>query len=395
VSLLAEVGVKTAEFREWVSIKVDSGEVVAVLGPNGSGKSTLIQVLAGIRRLTSGCIRLDGILLDDPLTRRFVPPERRSCGVVFQDYLLFPHLTAQANVAFGLRSRGASKRDSARQSREWLELLGVSERALAKPAELSGGQAQRVALARALATNPRLLLLDEPTSALDVGQRSSIRHELRKHLLRFEGSCVMVTHDTLDAAAMADRLMILENGRVVQTGTLREITTKPLTSYVAELAGLNLLRGRSHGYDFTLDTGVVLVTAKPSMGDVLAVISPRDVVLFTEPPFGSSRNTWATQIDEVHVLGDRARVVLEAPVRLDAEVTVAALCDLRLTEGDRIWASVKATQIDVYPSRVPRQTSTVHAQESPETSAETPSGFPLPVSPTGSTTTRFASYRGM
>ena len=164
--------------------------------------------------------------------------------MVFQDYLLFPHLSAEANVAFGMRSRGASKAEAARQALGWLERMGVADQAPVKPGRLSGGQAQRVALARALAVDPRLLLLDEPMAALDVSQRGSVRHELRLHLQEFGGSCVMVTHDPLDAAAIADRLVILEDGDVVQEGTLETIATRPRTNYVAELAGLNLLRGR-------------------------------------------------------------------------------------------------------------------------------------------------------
>jgi molybdate transport system ATP-binding protein len=349
VSLLADVKVTVGSFAEQVALEVADGEVVAVLGPNGSGKSTLLRALAGIQPLSGGRIELDGVALDDPDAGILVPPERRPCGVVFQDYLLFPHLSAQGNVAFGLRNRGATKADAAERALEWLDRMGVAAQASLKPARLSGGQAQRVALARALAVDPRLLLLDEPMAALDVGQRGSVRHELRQHLRQFGGSCVLVTHDPLDAAAIADRLVIIEGGAVVQAGTLAEITTRPRTRYVAELAGLNLLMGRATGSELHLDGGAVLQTASAASGSVLAVIAPRDVALYLEQPTGSPRNTWPTQAAEIHFLGDRARVLLAAPVPLAAEITTVSLSNLGLTEGASVWASVKATQIDVFP----------------------------------------------
>jgi molybdate transport system ATP-binding protein len=349
VSLVADVGVTLGGFSEHVALEVADGEVVAVLGPNGSGKSTLLRALAGLQPLSTGRIILDGTVLDDPDAGVLIPPERRSCGVVFQDYLLFPHLTAQANVSFGLRSRGATKSDAARRALEWLERMGVAQQASAKPARLSGGQAQRVALARALAMDPRLLLLDEPLAALDIGQRGSVRHELRGHLQGFGGSCVLVTHDALDAAAIADRLVIVEDGAVVQSGTFAAVNARPRTSYVAQLAGLNLLRGMASGSELVLDGGAVLHTASSLAGDVLAVIAPRDVALYLDRPAGSPRNTWSTRVAEVHLLGDRARVFLGEPVRVAAEITTVSLSTLGLTEGITVWASLKATQIDVYP----------------------------------------------
>ncbi len=349
MTLRAEVGVTVGDFSEHVALDIGDGEVVAVLGPNGSGKSTLLRALAGIQPLRTGRIELDGEVLDDPATGTLVPPERRPCGVVFQDYLLFPHLSAQANVAFGLRNRGAGRADAASRALEWLDRLGVAGQASTKPGRLSGGQAQRVALARALATDPRLLLLDEPMAALDVGQRGAVRHELRRHLREFGGSCVLVTHDPLDAAAIADRLVIVESGAVVQEGTLSEVTTHPRTGYVAQLAGLNLLRGRAGGSRLVLSGGETLETTSPVGGEALAVIAPRDVTLSLDRPNGSARNAWPTRVAEVNLLGDRARILLDPPIAVTAEITTVSLAELRLTEGAPVWASVKATQIDVYP----------------------------------------------
>jgi molybdate transport system ATP-binding protein len=349
VSLNAEIHVAVGAFVERLDLRVDDGEVVAVLGPNGSGKSTLLRTLAGMQPLTSGRIVLDGEVLDDPARGILLPPERRSCGVVFQDYLLFPHLTAAANVAFGLRCRGRSKAEANRQAGEWMERIGLADRASCKPAKLSGGQAQQVALARALAPDPQLLLLDEPMAALDVSARGAVRHRLRHHLEAFAGSCVIVTHDPLDAAALADRLVIIEEGRDVQQGTLTDVTSRPQTTYVAELVGLNLVEGESDGTRLEVAGGFVLETASSAFGPQLAAIAPGSVALYLERPSGSPRNVWRTRVAEVHLTGDRARVLVEEPVRMTAEITATALAELRLTEGATVWVSVKATQIDVYP----------------------------------------------
>jgi molybdate transport system ATP-binding protein len=348
MSLNAEVRIMVGNFEEQLDLEVADGEVVAVLGPNGSGKSTLLRALAGLQPLSGGRIVLDGRVLDDPVSQVLVPPEMRPCAMVFQEYLLFPHLDTVANVAFGLRSQGRSKRDANREALAWLERMELGDKAQAKPRELSGGQAQRVALARALATDPRLLLLDEPMAALDVSTRGSVRHQLRRHLGAFGGSCVLVTHDPLDAAAIADRLVIIEAGRLVQQGTLEAVTTRPRTNYVAQLMGLNLLRGRAHGTNLILPDGTTLELANSADGEMFAVVAPRDIALYLDRPEGSPRNTWSTRVAEVHLTGDRVRVLLDGPIRVAAEITAVSLAELGLTDGAPVWASVKATQIDVY-----------------------------------------------
>ena len=350
MSLDGDVRLALGSFRLSLHLEVADGEVVAVLGPNGSGKSTLLRSLAGLLPISGGRIVLDGTVLDDPDAKVLVPPEGRPCGMLFQDYLLFPHMTALANVGFGPRSRGASKAEANRRATVWLGRMGLGEKADSKPRQLSGGQAQRVALARALATDPRLLLLDEPMAALDVGTRGSVRHELRRHLDEFDGSCVMVTHDPLDAAAIADRLVILEAGRLVQQGSMREVTSRPRTKYIAELMGLNLLRGEGRDRFLVLPDGSTLETAAPVSGDLFAVIHPQDIALYLERPDGSPRNAWETKVDAIHLMGDRARVLLGDPFRIAAEITAVALAELRLTEGSPVWASLKATQITTYPA---------------------------------------------
>jgi molybdate transport system ATP-binding protein len=269
-------------------------------------------------------------------------------GYVFQDYLLFPHLSARENIAFGLRSRGMRAHDARAVADEWLARVGLADRGKAKPKQLSGGQAQRVALARALAMNPRLLLLDEPLAALDVGARAEVRRELRRHLASFEGVRLLVTHDPLDALALANRLLVFEDGRLAQDGTIEDVTARPRSRYVADLVGVNLFRGIAAGTRVDVADGQSLVVADPEQGDVFAMVRPTAVALYRTIPDGSPRNVWHGAVQSIDLLGDRVRVRVGGALPLVAEVTPAAVRDLQLDEGVEVWASVKATEVIVY-----------------------------------------------
>ncbi|HEX6350204.1 MAG TPA: ABC transporter ATP-binding protein [Candidatus Dormibacteraeota bacterium] len=328
-----------------VELAVADGEVVALLGPNGAGKSTLLRVLAGLQPLDGGRVVLDGAVLDDAEAGRFVPPERRPVGFVFQDYLLFPHLTVLDNVEFGLRSRGLPPA----RAREWLARVGLGELASARPAALSGGQAQRVALARALATDPRLLLLDEPLAALDASSRAALRRELKRHLESFGGIRLVVTHDPVEAAALADRVVVLEAGRVLQSGSHQDITARPRSRYVADLAGVNLWRGIAAAGQVRID-GATLAAIEPHQGEVFVTVQPRAVALFRNRPDGTPRNVWRGRAAGVDYLGDRARVRLEGTLPIVAEVSRAAVDDLGLAGGAEVWIAVKAAEVEVYPA---------------------------------------------
>ena len=218
-----------------VDLSCQPGEVVALLGRNGAGKSTALAALAGLLPLTDGRLALGDAVLDEPASRTFVDPSRRPIGMVFQDYLLFPHLSVLANVAFGLRARGRSRSDANRVAMEWLVRVGLADRAGVRPAALSGGMAQRVALARALAPAPELLLLDEPLAALDAEIRDSVRTELAARLREHTGCTILVTHDPVDAEVLADRILVLDHGRVVQQGTVETLRLDPVSPYVAAL----------------------------------------------------------------------------------------------------------------------------------------------------------------
>lgn len=333
-----------------VDLKVEPGEVVAVLGPNGAGKTSILRGLAGLLPLDAGRVALDGVVLEEPAASVFLPSERRPIGMVFQDYLLFPHLTVVDNIAFGLRSRGTPRPAATATARQWLERVGLAAEAERKPGSLSGGQAQRVALARALATNPALLLLDEPMAALDASTRVELRRDLRRHLESFRGVRLLVTHDPVEAMAMADRLVILEHGRVLQSGTPAEVTQRPRSRYVADLVGVNLFRGRASNNVITIAGGGSLMATGATDGEVFAVVHPRTVALYRTRPDGTPRNVWEGRAVDLDFEGDRVRVRLEGTPAIVAEVTPAAVRELSLDRGDPVWVAVKATEINVYPA---------------------------------------------
>jgi molybdate transport system ATP-binding protein len=348
VTLSARVVRSLGSLRLDVEIEAAPGEIVAVLGPNGAGKSTLLRCLSGLLAIDDGCITLDGAALDDPQRDQFLPAERRPIGVVFQDYLLFGNLSALENVAFGLRARGVPRGAARRRSAELLERVGLADLGGSRPRALSGGQQQRVALARALAGDPRLLLLDEPLAALDVTTRAEVRRELRRHLGAFDGVRIVVTHDPVDAYALADRVVIVEDGRVTQVGSLADVAAHPRSAYVADLVGTNLIAGTMHGRQFDADTGGTLVTSTDGSGRVLVAIAPSAVALYRRPPEGSPRNVWQSTVTDIDRRLERARVRLDGRLPIVAEVTIDALAALGLQLGDEVWAVVKATEITTY-----------------------------------------------
>jgi molybdate transport system ATP-binding protein len=350
MSLQARVELTLGGLQLDVEIEVASGELVVLLGPNGAGKTSLLRALAGLVPLDGGRVVLDGTVLDDVDGRVRVPTERRPIGFVFQDYLLFPHLSALENVAFGLRARGVPKAEARRRAAAWLERVGLADHARSRPRGLSGGQAQRVALARAMVADPRLLLLDEPLAALDAATRGEVRRDLRRHLASFDGTRLLVTHDPLEAMTMADRLVVLEHGRVTQTGTAAEVSSRPRSRYVAELVGVNLFRGKASGTTIELAGGGTLIAADEHHGEVFAAVHPHAVALHRREPEGTPRNVWSGTAETLEVVGDRVRVRVVGQVPVVAEVTPAAASELRLADAGRVWASVKATEVRVYPA---------------------------------------------
>ncbi len=349
--LEARVRVTVGTLKLDVELAVDAGETVVLLGPNGAGKTTLLRALAGLTPIDEGRVALDGVVLDEPETDSWVITERRSIGFVFQDYLLFPHLNAIDNVAFGLRSQGVSRAMAQDAARTRLAEMGLDQHFDARPGALSGGQAQRVALARALILEPKLLLLDEPLAALDTTARSEVRRSLRKELEQFSGARIVVTHDPVDAFALATRVVILEDGAVRQIGTIDDLRAHPRSRFIADFVGVNLYRGVLRGDDFTTAHGTVISVSPDDelSGDVLAMIAPDAVTLHRDQPSGSARNTFQGRVIDVDDQGRRARVTLEVGQdRLVAEITSASRASLAVDVGAEVWASVKATEVSLY-----------------------------------------------
>lgn len=356
--------VERGSFRLEADLRAAPGEVLGVLGPNGAGKTTLLRALSGLEALTTGSIHLGNLTLDDAATDTFVPAQHRPVGLVFQNYRLFPHLDVRDNVAYAPRVQGAGRRQARAAADTWLERLDLTALATRRPHQISGGQAQQVALARALAANPRFLLLDEPLSALDAKTRLDVRAHLRRHLDQFAGPVLIITHDPLEAMIMADRLLVIENGRVVQQGSPAQVASQPATQYVARLVGLNLYAGTLEvatrrvyldaGGTFTVTLSEDVPTAsapdEPSTRPVLVGLRPSAITIHTAPPTHSSpRNVWKGTVTGLEQLTDRVRVQVDATPPALVDISAAAVADLALQPGTAVWLSAKATETEAYP----------------------------------------------
>ncbi|RJS46062.1 sulfate/molybdate ABC transporter ATP-binding protein [Nocardioides cavernaquae] len=331
-----------------VELEIADGETVALLGGNGAGKSTVLGVIAGQLRARGARVTLG----DRVLTGRgtWVPPHARDVALLAQEALLFPHLTVGANVAFGPRSRGAGRRRARASAEEWLARVGVPELASRRPAELSGGQAQRVAVARALAADPQVLLLDEPMAALDVNVTPALRHLLREVLQ--DRTTVIATHDVLDALLLADRVVVLDGGRVVEEGPTAEVLARPRSAFAAQIAGLNLLAGRWDGEALVADGARVEGRVEGGertpvvVGDeVVAVFRPSAVSVYLAAPTGSPRNAFPVVVTALEPFGDQVRV---RGGGMSALITPHAAAELALAPGGQVTFIVKASEVDLY-----------------------------------------------
>ncbi|KAA1400277.1 sulfate/molybdate ABC transporter ATP-binding protein [Aeromicrobium ginsengisoli] len=332
-----------------VSLDIADGEVVAILGPNGAGKSTVLAAIAGVLRPDAG----RGVLGDDVLfdigAGTWQPAYARGTALLAQDPLLFPHLDAVDNVAFGPRSAGRTRAQSRATAMTWLAEVDAAELARRKPSDLSGGQAQRIAVARALAAEPRLLLLDEPMAALDITVVPAMRQVLKRVLAG--RSAIIVTHDVLDALLLADRVVVMEGGRIVEEGPTKEVLERPRSTFGAGIAGLNLMRGRSVGTAVCTASGSLVSglsdESLPEDTDAVAVFSPSAVGVYVEPPAGSPRNVFASTIRELEPRGAQVRVRTD---ELSADVTLPVVAELDLVPGKQVFLVVKASEVTIYPA---------------------------------------------
>ncbi|MGA8787944.1 MAG: ATP-binding cassette domain-containing protein [Paenarthrobacter sp.] len=347
-----------------ISLKINDGETVAILGPNGAGKSTLLGVVAGLLRPDSGAAKMGtakggerALFNFDGGTRLWSPPHLRGTALLAQEALLFPHLNALDNVAFGPRSAGASKVEARETARHWLAEVDALPLADRKPAQLSGGQAQRVAVARALAAEPELLLLDEPMAALDIHAAPLLRRVLKRVLQ--DRKAIIVTHDVLDAYMLADRVIVVENGRIAEEGPTRQVLERPRSHFAAGLAGLNLVAGTLSEDGITTPDGRLFAgqhdpgwSPRPGQAGV-AAFPPSSVSVFPGEVHGSPRNSFPVVITDLEPHGDQIRVrasLGHAAQVLSADITPAASADLGLVPGMEVRFVVKSALVSLYPA---------------------------------------------
>jgi len=351
--LVVEATKSLREFCLSLAFQVQSGETLVIIGPSGCGKTTTLNLIAGLLRPERGRILLEGKALFDSSAGIDIPVEKRNLGYVFQDFALFPHLTVEANVAYGLRCRGVEKEKIAARVGWALEMVGLTAMAERKPLQLSGGEQQRVALARAIGLEGPLLLLDEPLGSLDAQTRRSLRGELRSLLRRVGRTAILVTHDHIDALTFGDSICVMDRGQIVQIGDKHQLLAHPRCKFVAELVGANFFEGtisslRRHGLAAVRVGGSTLYVATDEIGDTLLTFYPSDVTLSLMPPAGSAVNVFESRVNEIVHLGDRVRVGLNSTLPIVAEITAESLEALGIREGSRVYASLKATAIKTY-----------------------------------------------
>ena len=332
-----------------VSLAVQPGECVALAGPSGAGKTSVLRVAAGLVTPAAGRVACDGETWLDGAVN--LPPERRRCGFVFQDYALFPHLSAWRNVAYALARRHRRER-----ALELLRRFGLERRAEARPRELSGGERQRVALARALAQDPRALLLDEPLSALDARTRTRAARELADALRQAHVPALLVTHDFGEAALLGDRVAVMDAGQIVQEGTAAELAARPASAFVADFTGAVVLLGEAREASgitrVALDGGGEIASTDAASGRVAASVHPWDIAIAPAGAgrAGSAQNHVPARVASITTIGSRVRLGLEAGQPLTAEVTAAAVRDLDLRRGSEVTASWKAAATRLTPA---------------------------------------------
>jgi molybdate transport system ATP-binding protein len=341
--LSTRVGAAGASLALDVQVEVARGECLALVGPSGAGKTSVLRAVAGLLTPELGVVKCGDEVWLDTRARVDVPPERRGCGYLFQEYALFPHLSAWRNVAYGL-ARGARRE----RAIDLLGRFGLEARADARPHELSGGERQRVALARALAREPKALLLDEPLSSLDARTRGRASRELAVALRDAGVPVLLVTHDFAEAALLGDRVAVLDDGHIVQEGSARSLAAAPASAFVADLTGAVVLTGTAEpgagGLTLVrLDGGAgEVASTDPGSGAVAVSVLPWEIALAAAAPDSSAQNALEGTVVSITHVANRVRVGLDAGQPLVAEVTEPALHDLGLEPGARVTASWKA-----------------------------------------------------
>ena len=346
-----------------ISLDIEDGEFVCFLGPSGCGKTTLIRAIAGLDLQTSGTVEQAGQDVSN------LPPAQRDFGIVFQSYALFPNLTIEKNIAYGLENTGHSKADVKARVNELLQLVNLTDQARKYPAQLSGGEQQRIALARAIATSPGLLLLDEPLSALDAKVRVYLRHEIKELQRKLGVTTIMVTHDQEEALSMADRIVVMNHGVIEQIGTPTEIYCEPATLFVADFIGeMNQFAALAGPGSLTIGART-LQCAPHGFSDgeaIIAAIRPEDIIPHAEgarsagaqEATGARQNDITVTIDEMEFLGSfwRARLSSDelGEKQLIADFSINAARRLSLRQGGVVSVELPAERLLTYATGADR-----------------------------------------
>ena len=327
-----------------VALDVADGETLALVGPNGAGKSSVLSLIAGTLRPSAGRITLEGRLLSTGAL--LVPPHDRAVTTLAQDPVLFPHLSVAQNIAFGLRAQGTPRRRAREEASWWLSEIGLGDLADRRPSQLSGGQAQRVAIARALAASPRLLLLDEPMAALDIDVAPALRELLRRVLA--ERTTILVTHDVLDVVTLADRVAVLEGGRLVESGPTADVLARPQQQFTARLAGVNLLTGTWDGHTVDGTLAGMMHESVAAGTRVRAAVRPAHVDLLEDDAHPSPGTmVLARQVTDLEPRGDAVRV---RAGEIAADLTPQLVARQRLRPGDEVRLGIRAADVAIYPA---------------------------------------------
>ncbi len=330
-----------------LTLNIRDGEYFIVLGPTGSGKTVLLETIAGLHSVKSGMILLNGL----EVTK--TEPEKRGIGIVYQDYVLFPHLSVIKNIAFGLRQRGRSRKEAEAEAGWTIELLGLSSLLKRKIDTLSGGEKQKVALARALAIKPKVLLLDEPLSALDPETREKVQQELREIRNKLNQTIIHVTHDFEEAVSLGERIAVLGNGCIMQVGTGEEIFCQPKSEFVARFAMTrNIFAGEVLDGDdegAIVDIGGTSIQAVTSLrGHRHASVRPEDILISTQPFISSARNSFMGTITDVVSKGSTVCLTVNVPPDFVCLITRRSFEEMELRRGSKVYVTFKASAVNVF-----------------------------------------------
>lgn len=353
--LSVEIRKALREFTLDIAFEVEPSKTLVIVGPSGCGKTTTLNTIAGLVAAEEGRIALNGTTLWDDASGVNVCAEKRQVGYVFQDFALFPHLSAADNVAYGLRARRAPRGEIGPRVEGALKLVGIAHLGKRRPEALSGGERQRVALARAIACDAQILLLDEPMGSLDAQTRNQVRGELQRLLHSLGRVAIMVTHDYVDALTFGDRICVMDQGKMLQVGERQEMLRRPRSRFVAELTGVNFYEGTISSSQrnglaeiWVGDACIYADSDRPEMGDTLVTFFAGEVKLQVAAPADGARNVFRSRVRDIVHMGDRVRVSLNGSLAINAEVSASTLERLGIVEGDVVYASVPCSAVKTY-----------------------------------------------